>query len=363
MILRSITLRNFRAYKTQNLSFHNKFNLIYGNNAQGKTNLLEAIYYLCTFRPFKQLKNEEIITFGESSGGIKGEIESETGLNEVHIYIAKGKKTVRLNGKLVYSLSKYVGRFNVVLFLPEDLRIIKGSPSVRRQYVDAFICNIHSEHIKDLKDYNKAVSHRNAVLSKSKNVNEFSLEIWDEKIAEIGARIIRRRVRVIERLSKELNTIYNTTSGVNSIINIKYQASFKHDGNIEDSIKSSLRANIPKDRLRGHTSVGPHRDIITIQLDSKDASSYASQGESKNLVLALKASEIRLFDSTKGKKPILLLDDITSELDKNRKGFLFELLRDYAGQVFVTSTGVDEIPYKGEMKSFHIKAGKALQVK
>lgn len=359
MILKSISLKNFRNYGSQSLSFHKKFNLIYGNNAQGKTNLLEAVYFLCSFRPFKQVKTEELINFGEESAGIKGEIETSDDFDEIYISIAKGKKTVRLNSKVVYRLSKFVGKFNVVLFLPDDLRIVKGPPSVRRNYIDALISNLQVEHIKDLKDYSKALSHRNAILSKSKTINEFNLEVWDYKLAEIGSRLVSRRIKIIRALKKELNQVYNSTSGVSSNINIRYKANYDLSSDIYESIKSYLKSNFGKDKQRGFTSVGPHRDNITFTIDDNDASSFASQGESKNLVLALKASEISLFENFKGKKPILLLDDITSELDKNRKGFLFDLLKDYAGQVFVTSTAVDEIPYKGDKKVFKVTSGKA----
>ncbi|MGI9533713.1 MAG: DNA replication/repair protein RecF, partial [Thermodesulfobacteriota bacterium] len=335
MKLRSLNLRNFRTYNSLNISFHDKFNLIYGNNAQGKTNLLEAVYYISSFRPFKSVKNEELITFGEENTGIKGEIISETGLDEINIHISRGKKSVRLNSKIVYRLSKYVGRFNVVLFLPTDLRIVNGSPGTRRQYLDALICNLNPEHIKDLKDYNKAISHRNSVLSKSKNINSDLLEVWDTKIAEIGSNLTARRLKVIKSLGVKLNELYNSTSGVDAKIELFYKESYEKNESYEASIFNALKENFNRDRLRGHTTVGPHRDYIGFKIDGNDTTAFASQGESKNLVLALKAAEIYMYDLVKGQKPILLLDDITSELDKNRKGFLFALLKDYAGQVFV----------------------------
>ena len=359
MKLRSLNLRNFRTYKNLNLSFHDKFNLIYGNNAQGKTNLLEAVYYICSFRPLKSIKNEELITFGKENAGIKGEIVSESGLDEININISKGKKTFRLNGKIVHRLSKYIGRFGVVLFLPKDLEIVKGSPSIRRHYLDALICNLNSEHTKDLKDYNKAISHRNSVLANSKNINSDMLEAWDSKTAEIGSKLTTRRLSIIKGLGTKLNKLYNSTSGVNAKIDVVYKISYEKNGTLQDSILNALRKNFNKDRLRGHTTVGPHRDYIGFKIDGNDTTTYASQGESKNLVLAFKAAEIYMYESIKGQKPILLLDDITSELDKNRKGFLFALLKDYGGQVFVTSTETDEIPYKGEKRVFRVKKGRA----
>jgi len=357
--IRSLTLRNFRTYKSLNLSFHDKFNLIYGNNAQGKTNLLEAVYFLCSFRPFKSVKNDEFVTFDEENAGIKGEIESNRGLDEINVFITKGKKYVKLNGKMVHKLSNYIGRFNVVLYLPSDLKIVKGPPSVRRQYLDALICNLELSHVKDLKDYNKSISHRNSMLAKSQPLTADMLEIWDIGISEIGSRIVKRRVKLIKELKMKLNEFYNSTSGVSSMIDMTYNPSYEKDGTLEESIMNSLKTHFAKDKLRGHTTVGPHRDIIGFSIDGNDSALYASQGESKNLILALKAAEISIYESVTGQVPVLLLDDITSELDKQRKGFLFALLKDYAGQIFVTSTGIDEIPYKGDKKIFKITEGKA----
>jgi len=357
--LRSLNLRNFRTYKSLNVSFHDKFNLIYGDNAQGKTNLLEAVYYISSFRPFKSVRNEELITFGQENAGVKGEIISDSGLDEINIHISRGKKSVKLNGKIVYRLSKYVGRFNVVLFLPEDLKIIKGSPSVRRRYLDALICNLEFEHINDLKDYNKAISHRNTVLSKSRKIDGDILEVWDTKIAEIGSKITERRLKTIKSLGFKLNELYNSTSGVNAKVDLVYKASYEKRATLEASILYALKNNFKKDLDRGHTTAGPHRDYIGFKIEGSDSTTFASQGESKNLVLALKAAEIYMHETVKGQKPILLLDDITSELDKNRKGFLFSLLKDYAGQVFVTSTAADEIPYPGAKRVFKITRGRA----
>ena len=284
---------------------------------------------------------------------------SDRGLDEISIIISRGKKSVKLNGKAVYRLSSHIGRFNVVLFLPTDLKIVKGAPGIRRSYLDGLICNLRMDHVKDLKDYNKTISQRNAVLSKHEKIDSDMLEVWDQKIAQTGAKITERRLNVLKTLGGKLNELYNSTSGVNAKIEISYKSSYEQRGGNEESIFQALRDNFKRDRLRGHTTIGPHRDYIGFGIDGNDSTTYASQGESKNLVLALKAAEIFMYESIKGQKPILLLDDITSELDMERKGFLFELLEDYAGQVFVTSTGVDEIPYKGEKRIFRVTKGRA----
>ena len=362
MKLKSLKLRNFRTYENLNISFHNKFNLFYGNNAQGKTNLLEAVYYICSFRSFKSAKNEELITFGQENAGVKGEIVSKHGFDEINIHINRSKKNIKLNGKVVYKLSSHLGRFGVVLFVPKDLEIVRGSPGVRRRYIDALVCNLNADHVNDLKSYNKIISHRNKILASPKNINSNMLEVLDAKTAETGASLTARRLKIINDLTKRLGELYNSTSGVSAKIDIAYKTSYERDRDIQGSILKSLKKNFNKDRAKGHTTAGPHRDYVGLRIDGNDTTVYASQGESKNFVLALKAAEINIYESTKGQKPILLLDDITSELDRSRKSFLFQLLRNYDGQVFVTSTGADEIPYKGDKKVFRVTKGKAQEV-
>ncbi len=387
LILRSITLKNFRSYKTEIFTFHERFNLISGENAQGKTNLLEAIHLLCTLRPFKQVRMEELISFGETEGRIKGELESDSGLNEVHIILTSGSpttlplnryprsrgspttlplnryprsqggKTVKLNGKIVYDIPKLLGRFNVVTFLPSDLDLIKGSPQDRRRYIDALICNLRSEHLIDLKLYLRVLTQRNALFLRE--ATRETLDAWDEKIGELGGKIVKRRIKLIERLEPLLQRNYRLISGLNTVIKIQYEPSFNIGGNVTEELKKELRSRFHLDKRRGHTSVGPHRDLPGFTIDGIDASVFASQGEAKTLALVLKASEIELTRLTHGRNPILLLDDITSELDERRKNFLYRLIEEYTGQIFVTATNPKEIHHKGEKKIFQIKAGRA----
>jgi DNA replication and repair protein RecF len=360
VIIRSITLKNFRNYKTETFTFHERFNLISGENAQGKTNLLEAIQLLCTLRPFKQVKMEELVNLGETEGRIKGEIESDSGLNEVHITLTKGGKTVRLNGKVIYDVTKFLGRFSVVTFLPSDSKLVKGTPQNRRGYFDALICSLKPEHLRDLKSYIRALAQRNASLMRGQTIE--ALDVWDEKIMEFGVKIIKRRISLIQRLGPELEKNYRRISGLSSDIKISYRPSFKLEGDIEKELRRELRSRFPQDKRHGTTSVGPHRDLPGFTIDGKDASVFASQGEVKSVALALKASEIELINAILGRKPILLLDDITSELDDKRKSFLFLLLEEFPGQMIVTATSPIEVLHKGDKRIFEIKSGRAKPV-
>lgn len=361
MKLRSLTLRNYRSYTAENFTFHDKVNVIYGDNAQGKTNLLEAIHFLLAYKPFKQVKLEEIISFGSEECRVKGEIESDSGLDEVHILLSGERKTVKLNGKIVYRISKIMGRYNVVSFLPSDIELVKGSPQGRRRYLDALICTIEPAHLRELKLYHRSLMQRNAILSGASGLNPQRLEIWDEKLAETGAHVMSRRLRYIEKINPHLKRIYGLTSGHKSDAGIHYTGSFGLECDLEEEFKKQLRARFERDKRRGHTTLGPHRDTISFTIGGRDASVYASQGESKNLALALKASEIDLTGSELGKIPVLLLDDVTSELDEHRKKFLFRLLEGFTGQIFITTTSLKEILCRGEMKVFHIRGGRARQ--
>lgn len=355
MILKSLTIKNFKSYNVETFSFHNRFNLIIGENAQGKTNLLEAIHFLLSFKPFKQLKSEEIISFGSNECRLKGEIQSQAGFDEVHILLNENHKTIKINGKIVYKTSKVYGRYNLVTFLPTDIELVKGSPQGRRRYLDSVISALEPAHLGDLKLYQRALSQRNAVLAKSSSLTLDKIEVWDQQLAEIGCKVISRRLQYIRKIEPLLTRIYGETSGLDHEIGIHYKSSIAISKNLEQEFMDKLKFNFEHDKRRFHTTAGPHRDQISFSISGKDASVYSSQGEAKNLALALKASEIEMIEKELQKVPILLLDDITSELDSNRKKFLFKLLQKFQGQIFITTTSIKEILYKGQARVFRIK--------
>ncbi len=358
VLLRFIRLQNYRNLRQEALSFHRRFNHITGQNGQGKTNLLEAIHMLCTARPFSQLRVGEVITFGESQGRIKGEFQTESGLNEVHITLTREGKTVRLNGKVVYDVSKIIRTFSVVTLLPQDSMIVTGPPSERRHYLDINIARFEPSHLRDLRQYARAISQRNSIIQKSPTLLS-TVELWDQRISEIGARIIKRRLSLMETLEPLLQNIYSTISHQDAQITFQYKASIPIDHDIGKSLQGALAKNFELDRKRGHTTVGPHRDQPELLLNSRNTSTFASQGEAKTLAIALRAAEITLIKQTLGRVPIVLLDDISSELDERRRGYLFRLIEEFPGQIFVTSTSVKDISLSGPKKIFVIRDGRA----
>ncbi len=213
-----------------------------------------------------------------------------------------------------------------------------------------------------MKLYHRSLLQRNAVLARTSGLTPEMLEVWDSKLAESGSLIISRRHKYIEKLRPHLGRIYKLTSGEDAAPDIVYKTSAESN-DIAEVFKKELAVRFEKDRRRGHTTYGPHRDVVGFTIHGKDASLFASQGEAKNLALALKASEIELVRSSLGKTPILLLDDVTSELDERRRGFLFGLLDTFPGQIFITATSLGEIRLEGEKRVFHIRGGRAEQVR
>lgn len=358
MHLRSLTLQNFRNYRQQTLSFHPRLNLIVGKNGQGKTNILESIHLLATARAFGRIKTEELITFGEHHARVKGEFETPGGLSEVHIILSPEGKTITLNGKVVYDPSKILSKFNLVCFLPQDTNIIKGPPSERRRYLDEVICGIDPLHIKDLRQYSRAILQRNSILQKSPILTE-SIQIWDEKIAEIGSRIIKRRRELVKSLNPILDSVYRIISGADVHTAIEYSSSIPDEEDPESRLREELLERRELDKSRGHTTVGPHRDKPELTLNHLNASVFASQGEAKTLAIALRSSEITLIKNTIGRTPILLLDDISSELDESRREYLYRLLGKFPGQMFMTATSPADASFIEDKKTFLIKGGTA----
>ncbi len=357
MELKHLTLINYRNYEKLSIPFHSGFNIIHGRNAQGKTNLLEAIYLVCGLRPFSGTKNSELVRFGCESSIAKGEISAKNGLNEVHVTVKSDGRRAQLNSKAVRSISQHFGTFKVVLFLPSDVNIVKGSPQARRNYLDSVISAIYPVHIKQLRDYQKAVSQRNHALISAKNLSSIALDLWDEQIARIGSDIVKRRIEMIKGFNHKLDEIYGKSADSEDSVRVSYGISFERGEDVAQGIMEGLRKRFPLDKKRGYTTVGPHKDRVGFLLDNRDSCRFASQGQSKNLVLALKSAEIKLFRERTGVNPILLLDDITSELDFGRRNFFFNMLSEFSGQVFVTSTERKQIPIRSPAQTFLIDSG------
>ncbi|QMU56208.1 MAG: DNA replication and repair protein RecF [Candidatus Mycalebacterium zealandia] len=368
LIVKSLSLRDIRCYASETLSFHPRFNLVYGENGQGKTNLLEAVYMLCRFKPLRGVSSSEIVRFGgRSSALLKGVIEKDSPALVTDVSVSfsdKGGKKVEVNGKRPANLAKKALDFEVVHFTPSEVELAKGSPSLRRRYFDSIICGLVPSHFQDILDFQRVLRQRNSFLASGRATSS-GIALWDGQMAEIGARIVEKRLRLVKRINREIDTLYRGIGGADMGAKAQYETSFEISGGkrgeLSNSIKKALENGFSRDTKARHTSTGPHRDRISLQIGGKDCALFASQGEARSVVLALKMAEIRLYQEIKKENPIFLLDDISSELDGKRRKFLFDMLLDYPGQVFVTSTSASDILYRGKHKKFRIQAGKVAE--
>ena len=337
MIIKSIELNNFRNYEVANIEFDKNINILYGDNAQGKTNLLEACYYSAISKSFKSNKDKEIIRFGQDYLSIKTIIDKNDREYAIDISINNNKKTIKVDNVKINKTSDLLGLLNVILFSPEDLNIIKNGPSERRRFFDNEISQIDRIYLSDLINYNKVLNNRNKLLRDIAFDNSIkdTLDVWDMQLVEYGKRIIKRRREFIDELKYYVKDKHFKISGGKEELIINYEPS------IDDMFfEDELINNREKDLKYAQTSVGPHRDDISFKIDGIDIRKFGSQGQKRCSALSLKLSEIDIVSNIIKDKPVLLLDDVLSELDSNRQKFLLESISDI--QTIITCTGLDD---------------------
>ena len=373
MHLNQLILRNFRNYIDCEIDFPSRVNLITGGNAQGKTSLLEAIYFLSTAKSHRAYPNDELIRHDESWFYLKGIIASNAendaaNPGEMTLEVSnqlQGQRRFKLNGDIQPRLSQWMGQFKVVFFSPESLALVKGAPADRRRFIDLLICQIDPAYLKQLQDYQLVLKQRNELLKqiRGKQANPEQLEAWDGLLVEHGLFIIQTRARILEQLQVYAEKKHAELTGDGERLELKYQPSpqlemsliLDEQSSLEGSCDGAealgqfgkaLDASRRIDILHGTTSVGPHRDNFSLALETQkqgqtlreDAKPYASQGQQRTIALTLKLSELELIRRATGKTPIVLLDDVVSELDDRRRAYLLSLLGRLNAQTFITST-------------------------
>lgn len=362
MYIKEVKLKNFRNYIEETIEFHKKVNIITGNNAQGKTNLLESLYIMCLGKSFRTNKDVEMIRFGQDQSRAKS-ISIKNGCEiEVEINISKDGKTIKIDGLKASKNIDILENVYMVVFSPEDLKIVKDEPEKRRKFIDRELCQIKPVYYKNLVRYKKILHHRNSLL-KQNEINEDSLEVWNEALAEYGSKIMFERKSFIYNLneiSKEINK--KITNGKEEL-EIFYEANVACQDNLFDQKKHfliKLHENIKKDIFRRGTVIGPHRDDIKICIDGIDIRHFGSQGQQRTAALSLKLAEIKLIKEETGEDPILLLDDVLSELDSERQRFLINSLDGV--QLFITTTEIGEELKKNlpERKTFYVEKGRVM---
>ncbi len=338
MKIKSIELKNFRNYDSLNIEFDENTTILFGDNAQGKTNILEAAYISGLTKSHKGSRDKEIIKFGCDEAHIRTIVYKNNRDYQIDIHLKKNKsKGIAIDRVPIKKASDLFGLLNIIFFSPEDLNIIKNGPSERRKFMDVELCQIDKIYLSDLTNYNKALNQRNTLLKEIiyKPDLKDTLSIWDEALVSYGKKIIKRRKQFVDDIGVIVKDIHGKITGQKEEIEISY------DPNIEDIFFiDELIKNKEKDLRFCQTSVGPHRDDIKITVDGIDIRKFGSQGQQRTCALSLKLSEIKLVENTINDKPILLLDDVLSELDSKRQGYLLDNLTDT--QTIITCTGIDE---------------------
>lgn len=338
MIIKSIELAGYRNYDSLVLQFDRGTNILYGDNAQGKTNILEAIFISATTKSHRGSKDREIVNFDREEGHIRTFLEKEGVETRVDMHLRKSKsKGIAIDGQKIKKAADLLGLCNVVFFSPEDLGIIKNGPAERRRFVDMELCQLDSFYLYNLNHYNKIVNQRNKLL-KDMYLNpdlKETLGIWDMQLISFGSKLIERRKLFVEQLNEIIFDIHRKLSGNREDLVIQYEpdveiAEFEH----------KLKSSQDRDMKSKMTSVGPHRDDFCFMIKGVDIRKFGSQGQQRTAALSLKLSEIELVKKITKDNPILLLDDVLSELDSNRQNYLLNSIGDI--QTIITCTGLEE---------------------
>lgn len=338
MYIETLELNNYRNYENLNIMFDQNTNILYGDNAQGKTNILESIYMAATTKSHRGSKDKEIIKFGKEESHIKLCIKKSDIIHKIDMHIRKNKnKGVAIDGIPIRRTTELFGLINVIFFSPEDLFIIKNGPSERRRFIDMELCQISRLYYQNLSTYNKVLNQRNNLLKQIYHNRSLidTIDVWDDQLCEYGIKVIRERSNFISMLNEIIGEIhYNLTSG-------KEKIQIIYDKNIEeDNFIKTLKDKLSIDLNYSSTQTGPHRDDIIFMVNGMDIRKYGSQGQQRTVALSLKMAEIKLVKKIINDNPILLLDDVMSELDTNRRNSLIEEIKDI--QTIITCTGYDD---------------------
>lgn len=338
MIIKSIELKNFRNYEDLDISFDDGTNILFGDNAQGKTNILEAAYLSGTTKSHKGSKDKEMVRFGEQEAHIRTTVVKKEKEYQIDIHLKQNRsKGIAINKIPIKKASELFGILNMVFFSPEDLNIIKNGPSERRRFLDAELCQLDKIYLADLTKYNKVLNQRNKLLKDMvyrPDLKE-TLPIWDIQLLESGKKIIQRRKKFVEELNEIVHDIHYRISGEKEELLLQYEP------NIDDIFfEDELNRAKDRDLRYCQTSVGPHRDDLLFSIHGVDIRKFGSQGQQRTSALSLKLSEIELVKQSIHDTPILLLDDVLSELDSNRQNYLLNNIHDT--QTIITCTGLDE---------------------
>ncbi len=350
----------FRNLASQVIEPGPRCNVFAGPNGHGKTNLLEAIYLLGTLRSFRADKSEEMIGFGAANAQLRARVRKLSTERRLEVLLQPGQKQAQVDGKNARQVD-YFAAFNVVLFVSEDLRLPRGAPALRRRYLDRAIWNCTPDYLDRVQVYERTLRSRNALL-KEKTHDPQLLTVYDEQLSAAAVPLVMRRRRFVDELTPYVERTFTEITAGEISVALRYQTECASvEAEIAMQMRAALDQNLRRDLQRGMTSVGPHKDDLIFTIDGKSAELYASQGQLRALVLALKMAEIELLTKNLGDSPVLLLDDVSSELDASRNRQLFDFLRQMSCQTWVTTTDPKHVLLVENRVDFQLLRGEILR--
>ncbi len=355
MFVKTLDLKNFRNYDDLSIRLDSGTNIFYGANAQGKTNILEAVYISGTTKSHKGSKDKDLIKVGADESHIRMTFDRNGNDYRIDVHLRRNKsKGIAINGIPVRRAGDLLELVSIVFFSPEDLNLIKDGPSERRRFMDYILCGIDRIYLQDLTNYNKCLAQRAKLLKEigfgAGSIRE--LDVWDEQLIEYGSRIIRKRTEFIEELQESASRIHHQLTGETEQLELRFEPCAN-----EESFSRRVKENRENDLKLRMNSVGPHRDDIAIKANGMDLRTFGSQGQQRTAALSLKMSEIEIYEKKQGTRPILLLDDVLSELDSSRQNYLLQSIANT--QTLITCTGLDDFVQNHFQadQTFHVVRG------
>jgi len=338
-----------------------RFNVFAGDNGQGKTNLLEAIYVIATLRSFRTSRLADLVSFSTHEATLGARVLKDDLVRLYEVDLAQGTRKVRLDGKAVRPLARYFGGFNVVVFTPEDLNVPRGSPGDRRRFLDRGVFTLRPAYLGIAQDYERVLKNRNTVLRQvgddalDRKRAEDMLAVYDVQLAQLGVQVIEARQQFLGTVRTELSRAFASITRTGLVADATYVV--RSEATTVDGIVAKLQQARMKDFATHATQVGPHRDDLVFTLDGREAGTFASQGQLRAIMLAWKTAELTAIGEAHGDLPILLLDDVSSELDPSRNEYLFQYLAQQAGQCFITTTAEGHVLLTRDRADYRIENG------
>ena len=364
MHINRVKLINFRNYPQVEMKFSKGINLLYGYNAQGKTNIIEAIYLSALGKSQRIARDSEMILFGSEGYFVEIDLIKRDRSYKIEIGVNnKKEKRIKIAGREIRKTGELLGKLIVVLFSPDELKIVKESPYYRRRFIDILVCQLSTLYLFNLQKYYKIAAQRNNLLKQIKKKRELedTLDVWDREYVETAVLILKKRIEYLDRVKEKAEKIHEKLTEGREKLEITYKATFKDVSASIDQMSEKFMLALEQNRItdieKGFTHIGPHRDDVIININGKDAGKYGSQGQQRTVVLSLKLAELEVIKEEAGEYPVLLLDDVFSELDEKRRRLLVEYIKDV--QVFITSTEkLDDSEFYEKINYYKVNDGK-----